>query len=115
MTDGMPPQGYNQQPPQQPMQQPGQDDGAFGYQAEPKEEKYNTQYLVSNMNKDRTRNILIIVGVIVAAVLGVSLWAALTPKSEPVAPKAPAITAPAAPAAPAADAAAPKADDKPAK
>ena len=97
MTDGMSPQDYQQQP----GAAPGDDNGAFGFQSAPKEEKYDTQYIVASMNRDRTRNLVIVVGVLLAAVLGVALWISLTPKSEPVAPKAPALAAPATPSAPA--------------
>ena len=71
----------------------GADDGAFGFQADAKEEKYNTQYIVASLAKDRMRTRLIIAGTLAAAVLGVLLWMALSPKSEPKLPPMPAANA----------------------
>jgi len=110
MTDGMSPADNGQQEAAAP-----EDNGAFGFQAEPKEEKYDTQYIVASMNKDRSRGQIIVVAVLVAAVLGVALWIALTPKAEPVTPKVPAMAAPVTPTTPATDAPAPQADESPAK
>lgn len=107
MSDSMSPQG---QDPNQPAPDTGApNDAAFGFQPETNEEKYNTQYLVGNLHKDRLRNQLIIVGVIAAAVLGIVLWLAIGPSSEPALPPLPptATTAP-VPAPAAAPAVAPQ-------
>lgn len=78
--------------------QPGDD--ALGFTAAPKEEKYNTQYLTANLKGERRATQLIVVGIILAAVLGVGLWIGLMPDTPAPAGSATADTA----AAPAGDA-----------
>ncbi len=81
---GQPVQQPMAQPGQQPMAQPdGQPDDAFGFQPEQKAEKYDTLYLTSNINQDRKRNQMIIVGIVIAAIAGVTLWLGLMPESKP--------------------------------
>ncbi len=41
---------------------------SFGFQAQGKNEKYNTEFLVNNLEKDKQRTKLIVLGVIVAVV-----------------------------------------------
>jgi hypothetical protein len=86
--------------PGQPAQQPPapRDDEAFGFEAAPKEEKYNTEYLVRNMERDRKRSLLIVVAIVIAALLGVVTWVLLAPEEPSMpAPSMPA-TAPPTPA-----------------
>ena len=68
-----------QQQQQQPAAAP-ESEQAFGFAAGAKDEKYNTEYLVQNLAHDRKRAQMIVVGVIVAALLGVFTWFALSPK-----------------------------------
>ncbi|HSI05684.1 MAG TPA: hypothetical protein VLC93_14460 [Myxococcota bacterium] len=51
-------------------QQPsdGQQGESFGFQAQGKNEKYNTEFLVNNLEKDKQRTKYIVIGVIVAVV-----------------------------------------------
>jgi hypothetical protein len=84
------------QPGMQPVMQPGMQgamprpglpnpNDALGFDAAPKEEKYNTQYLTANLTKERRTTQLIILGVIVAAIAGVMFWVGMMPASPPVA------------------------------
>ncbi len=65
------------------MAPPGE---AFGFEAAPKDEKYDTEYLVRNMEHDRKRYMLIVVAVIVAAILGVITWISLAPEGTDLPP-----------------------------
>ncbi len=76
------PEGQAQQM-QQPNPQVG-DPNAFGFQSAPKKEKYNTQYLTANMGRDRRRGQLIVLGIVLAAIAGVTMWVALAPKETTV-------------------------------
>lgn len=79
---------------------------AFGFAARPQEEKYNTQYLVANMSKERRTTQFVILGVIAVA-LGAAMWLFLMPKDTPK----PAPAAATQQAAPAAEEAKPAADE----
>jgi hypothetical protein len=70
-------------------------DEAFGFEAEPKWEKYDTEFLVRNMERDRKRSLLIVIAIIMAALLGVVTWILLTPGEPPTpAPSTPAAAPP---------------------
>ncbi|OGR09320.1 MAG: hypothetical protein A2341_02100 [Deltaproteobacteria bacterium RIFOXYB12_FULL_58_9] len=70
--------------PQDSPPQAQQDDSeAFGFAAASGGEKYNTQYLVQNMSRDRKVYQMVIVGGIIAAVLGVAIWVLLMPEEAP--------------------------------
>lgn len=88
------------------------EDNALGFSSDdaPKEEKYNTRYLVANMQKERKQSLLMAAGVVVAGVLGLWLLLSLTGGSSPLPAPAPAGTAEAQAAdAPKADAPSPEA------
>ena len=72
-----------QQPGMLPQQPPPPADGALGFQAPPKEEKYNTQYLMANLSHERRTTQFIILGVLVAALGGAALWFAIAPGGAP--------------------------------
>lgn len=50
-----------------------------------KQEKYNTQFIVANLEKDKQRTKLIVVGVVVAVVGLVGMLAALSSGDDPTA------------------------------
>jgi hypothetical protein len=80
--------------PQPSAPQPPGGGEAFGFAQAPKEEKYDTLYLVSNMLRERRRRQLTVLAVLVAAILGIILWVAIRPE-----PKEPAIRPGISPAA----------------
>lgn len=68
--------------------EPASSGEAFGFKAAAKDEKYNTEYLVANLQKEKQRTILIIAGGVAAAIAGIALWAMLgsdeaTPQYKP--------------------------------
>ena len=71
-------------PPDGPSHEsPDSGDQALGFAAEPVQEKYNTEYLTTNLVKSR-RNMQMMVGVGVAAVLaGIVMWFLLIPAAPP--------------------------------
>ncbi|MEO1175235.1 MAG: hypothetical protein AAFX94_24745 [Myxococcota bacterium] len=119
MTDGPPPYapyvdpntgqpvpGYVVDPSTgQPIPDPGANveqpvaNEAFGFQEAPVQEKYNTEYIVSSMQKDQRSSRTLVIGIVIAAILGAVFWALLMPAPEaPSLEPAPEDT-PAAPAA----------------
>lgn len=56
---------------------------AFGFEPAAVSEKYNTEYIVKNMNKERRTGRLVIIGVLVAAIAGALLWVSLVPDPAP--------------------------------
>jgi hypothetical protein len=87
-------------------------EGAFGFGGEggpPKEEKYNTRFLVANMQKERRQTQLIIGGIVLATVLGGTMWVLLGSDEPPKKPVAAGAAAAEVAPAPAAAAAAPTA------
>ena len=63
-----------------PNQEPGGSE-AFGFAPAAKDEKYNTQYLVSHMNKEKRVTQFIVLGGLALA-LGVVTWMLLAPNKE---------------------------------
>ncbi len=69
---------------QQPNEQQGE---GFGFQAQAKNEKYNTEFLVNNLEKDKQRTKLIVLGVIVALLGAVGILALLSGGEDKPTPK----------------------------
>ncbi len=68
----------------------GQQGESFGFQAQGKNEKYNTEFLVNNLEKDRQRTKLIVLGVFVAVIGLCGLLFALSGgENEALKPKTP--------------------------
>jgi hypothetical protein len=107
------------QVPVQPSTSPAQPndggDPAFGFDAQqqPKEEKYNTLYLASNMQRERRRTQYIVIGIILFAIIGAILWVSMMPEGQPPGAQGPgeAVTVPGK--APAPEPAAPAAIEEP--
>jgi hypothetical protein len=111
MVQGYDPNNPNPWNNQQPQ---GGANGAFGFDSAPKQEKYNTQYLASNMQKSRRTGQLIVLGILVA-VGGFVAWFAATSDSGHKPPAAAAVPGmPGAPEAPPAAAEGAAAEAKPA-
>lgn len=88
MTDGSDPNNPKQQPLapnlRSPVQNPAPGPDDLGFAASPKKEKYNTQFLTANMDRDRRRTQMIILAILFSGIAGVVLWVALAPSSPPV-------------------------------
>lgn len=65
---------------------------AFGFTEAPVQEKYNTEYIVKNMQKDERTTQYVIIALVVAALAGAGMWLMLMP--EPEKPALPAAGAP---------------------
>jgi len=55
---------------------------ALGFSAAPKDDKYNTVFLVSNLQKERKKNTMIAIGVVLALLVVGSLFVILRPESQ---------------------------------
>lgn len=69
---------------QQPNDQQGE---GFGFQAQAKNEKYNTEFIVNNIEKDKQRTKLIVLGVIVAIMGAIGIFALISGGEEKAKPK----------------------------
>ncbi|MEL6547188.1 MAG: hypothetical protein AAFQ82_21355, partial [Myxococcota bacterium] len=73
---------------------------AFGFTEAPVQEKYNTEYIVKNMQKGERTTQYVVIGLVVAALAGAGLWLMLMPEAEAPALPSAKETAPADPAPP---------------
>ncbi len=72
---------------------------AFGFSEAPVQEKYNTEYIVKNLQKDERTTQYVIIGLVVAALAGAAMWLLLMPTPEKPSVPTPATAVQAAPAA----------------
>lgn len=72
-----------QQTPVSQQQAPAPQENSFGFEtpAAPKNEKYNTQFIVARMEKDRKATTLMVVGGIVAIIFAIALFVIFRPDS----------------------------------
>lgn len=54
-------------------------DNTFGFTEAPVQEKYNTEYIVSSMQKNQRSSRTLIIGLVIAGILGVIMWTLLMP------------------------------------